>query len=190
MAKLCLVQTGQTTWEMDGRIESPNGSPLTEVGLKVAQVIACELVTEEIGVIYASDAEAEQQTAKTLAKELGVKIITDPDLRDMDYGLWQGLTIDEIKRRQPKLYKQWREQPAGACPPGGERPEDARRRLAKAVKAIVKRQKRKYVAVVARPLVIGLLRCLLTQTDLSKLWQVVDPTFTWCSCDMDDTALP
>jgi len=183
-ARIHVVQTGQTTWEADKRFESPNGSPLTDVGIRTVQTIACELVTEEIVAIYAGDAEAEQQTADILTQELGLKVQFRPDLRDLNYGLWQGLTVDEIKRRQPKLYKQWTESPATACPPGGEAPFDASQRLRAALKAVIKRRKNASIALVARPTIVGVLRCLLTETDLDALWTLVDTGFTWTSFEL------
>ena len=38
----------------------------------------------------------------------------------MNHGLWQGMIIDEVKRKQPKVYKQWQEHPENVCPPEGE----------------------------------------------------------------------
>ncbi len=41
-------------------------------------------------------------------------------LQNLDHGLWQGMLIEEVKRKQPKVYKQWQEQPENVCPPEGE----------------------------------------------------------------------
>jgi probable phosphoglycerate mutase len=190
VTRFCIIQTGPTAWEAEDRFEPLSGSPLTPAGMQIAGVTACELVTEEISVIYACQAEAETETARLLAAELGVKVHRNEDLHDLDYGLWQGLTADEIKRRQPRLYKQWRESPASVCPPGGEPLEDAQRRLARALKAIAKKRKGSESALVLRPLPAALIRCLATRTEMDRLWEMVDPAFTWCAVDIDVEAIP
>jgi broad specificity phosphatase PhoE len=190
MARLILIQTGQTTWEADQRIESPNGSPLTEAGIETARTMAEQLADEGLSALYACNAEPERQTADVLAKALKVKVVGKAELCDLDYGLWQGLTTAEIKRRQPKLYKQWLESPETACPPGGELPTDAQERLIAAIKAITRRRKDGAIGVVARPLVIALLRCVLSHIDLAELQEQLDPSLTWVTYELDADALP
>lgn len=181
-----LIQTGETTWDADERVESPNGAPLTDSGAQTATLTACELSAEDVQAVYAGDAEAEEQTARLIAEQLKVKLFLRPELRDMNFGLWQGLTHDEIKRRRPKLYKQWLESPAGACPPGGETVAEATERLKHALQAIEKKHKGAPVAIVARPMIIGVLRCLLTHERLDELSANIERTFTWRRFEVED----
>jgi phosphoserine phosphatase len=174
-----LVQTGQTTWEADRRVEPPTGSPLTEAGLQAANLAACELSAEDVQAIYAGDAEAEEQTARLIVEHVKAKVHLRPELRDVDFGLWQGLTHDDLKRRHPKVYKQWQDSPASVCPPGGETISDVASRLAEALRTIDKKHKGEPVAIVARPMVVAMLRCLLTGASLDELPANIDPTFTW-----------
>ncbi len=181
-----LVQTGQTTWDAEERIESPNGAPLTESGTQAANLAACELSAEDAQAVYAGDAEAEAQTAKIITDQLKVKLYLRPELRDLNFGLWQGLTHEDVKRRQSKLYKQWAESPAAVCPPGGEMVSEAVDRLKEALLAIEKKHKGAPVAIVARPMIIGILRCLLTGESLDELSTNIEQTFTWRSYEVED----
>ena len=183
-----LVQTGQTRWEADGRIESPTGAPLTESGVQTGNLTACELSAEEVRAIYAGDGEAEQQTAQLIVEQLKVKLNLRVELRDIDFGLWQGLTREDVKRRQPKLYRQWVESPASTPPPGGETATEAAERLGVALGAIEKKHKDTPVAIVARPMIIAILRCLLTRQSLDELPANIDPTFTWQHFQAEDAA--
>ena len=176
---ILLVQTGQTTWEADQRIESPTGAPLTEAGLQTANLAACELSAEDIQAVYAGDAEAEEQTARLIVGQVKVKLHLRAELRDIDFGLWQGLTREELRHRHPKLYKQWIDSPASVCPPGGETVSDAAQRLGEVLQAIAKKHRAAPVVIVARPMIIALLRCLLTGQSLDELSANVDPAFTW-----------
>ncbi len=187
--KLFIVQTGQTAWQADKRIASTAGSPLTEAGGATAQAIADELTGQGVKAIYACPGEAAQQTARTIAKKLRLKVQTDESIRELDFGLWQGLSIDEIKRRQPKLYKQWTDDPSTTCPPSGETIHDAQQRLIEHIKTIAKKPKLDPAAMVLSPVSLGLLRCLLAGAPLGLLWQYVDESFTWADFQIDPQQL-
>jgi ribonuclease H / adenosylcobalamin/alpha-ribazole phosphatase len=58
-----------------------------------------------------------QETAQILAAELGLAIVVDPDLREMDFGLWEEMTFDEVQDRYPEDLRRWK-QSAWASPTG------------------------------------------------------------------------
>lgn len=189
--QLYAVQTGETIWEVQQRLDSLAGVPLSESGRQMAQRVAKELVPHEPTAIYASSGEAEQETAKLLAKQLGVRIRTEPRLDEIDFGLWQGLSMSEIKHRQPKLHKQWLEGPSGVRPPGGESLQEVQDRLCQAVREIGKKSKSKkdVPVIVLRPVALGALRCRLENANLDDLWSHVGRDFTWRSYDVSDKEL-
>jgi len=189
MVKLYLIQTGPTTLEADGRMDPATGAPLTPEGARSARQMARELAETRLSAIYTCDGPAEQETAKLLAKPLKVKVRTDPSLRELDYGLWQALTRREIKRRQPHLYKRWSQSPASVRLPGGETLAEAQQRLGQALKAIAKHRGNGPVALVLRPVALGLLRCLFDHSDVAALWRHVDPKFTWGTYEVDTDSL-
>ena len=191
MSKLFLVQTGQTIWEVQDRIESLPGAPLTEFGVSSVELAAGELAVCGLAIcaVYAGDGESERQTAGLVAEALDTKIRTEPKLRELDYGLWQGLTRQELKRRQPKMYRQWVEAPSSVRPPGGEMLAEAFDRLKIVLKSILKRHKDDVAVLVLRPVAVGLLRCLLTGDPVEQIWSHVDNEFTWGSYETDSLSL-
>jgi probable phosphoglycerate mutase len=58
-----------------------------------------------------------QQTAEIVAAALGVPVTVDRDLREMDFGLWEELTFDEVGDRYPEDLRRW--QQAASAPPTG-----------------------------------------------------------------------
>ena len=186
MTHLYTVQTGQTIWEQQSRLDSLAGVPLSEQGRQSIRRIGKELAPHEPTVIYTSKGEAEQETAALLAGELKLKVKTEKRLVEIDFGLWQGLTMNEIKHRQPRLHKQWLEAPSGVRPPGGETLEEARKRICQAVCAIVKKEKKLSPITVLRPVVLGLLRCRLEDIPLDNIWDQVTPEFCWASYKLDE----
>ena len=190
MAKLCVMKTGETTFEAESRVESTTGAPLTVEGVEQVRTAAKELATQDIDVIYSAPGESEKQTAQLVAEALRIKVRTEAELHELDYGLWQGLTLAEIKRRQPKVYRQWTEAPTTVRPPGGEMLTEAQRRIRKAVHSILKRHtKNGPPLLVLRPVALGLLQCILEQSGPERIWQHSDPSFTWSSYEMPENSL-
>lgn len=190
MTTVYVMQTGQTTLEQDQRIESAAGAPLTEQGHMEVLDAARELASHNIKTVYACTmGESERQTAELVAKQLKAKVRDHNGLHEIDYGLWQGLTTEEIKRRQPRVYRQWAKTPASVRPPEGETLSEAQERLKSTLKEIVKRHKNDAALLILRPVVLGLLKCLAENDGLDELWHYVDPSFRWGCYDVDDQSL-
>jgi len=186
MTRLYAVQTGETIWAQQARMDSLAGVPLSEAGVENVRQISKALVPHEPTVIYAPSGEAEQQTAKLLSKGLGLKIRGEDRLVEIDYGLWQGLAYQEIKRRQPRLHKQWLEEPASVRPPGGETLAEARQRISAALDDIVKKECNGGPIIVLRPVVMGLLRCCLENFPIDDIWNYAATDFVWAGYTLDD----
>ena len=58
-----------------------------------------------------------QETAQILAAALGVPVTHRPNLREMDFGLWEEMTFDEVQERYPEDLQRWK-QSASASPTG------------------------------------------------------------------------
>ena len=171
MTVLLVLKAGETTFDREERIESAAGAPLTPEGMAQVRELADTLAGENVRAIVTGAGEAETQTGKLLGKILGVKPRTESDLREIHYGLWQGLTIEEIKRRHPKVFRTWQESPPSVQPPGGETIEEVCQRLREALHNIIRRHRDDVVPLVLRPVALGLCRCILEDTDIAALWQ-------------------
>jgi len=185
-----VIQTGQTTWQAESRVESPAGSPLTEEGILAAQDTARELARHPIKGVYAcTSGEAERQTTELVSPILHAKVHDREALHELDFGLWQGLTVEEIKRRQPRAYRQWTKSPGSTRPPEGETLAEAHARLRGALKEITRRHKDGTALVVLRPVVAALLKCLAEDSGLDDLWEKMDDGFRWACYNVDQESL-
>jgi probable phosphoglycerate mutase len=95
---LLLVRHGETDWNADGRLQGHTDRPLSDHGRRQAQKLAEELEGEEIEAIYASDLARARETAEIVGGRLGLPVELDPDLREKDWGTWEGLTSIERDR--------------------------------------------------------------------------------------------
>jgi len=95
---LLLVRHGETDWNADGRLQGHTNRPLSEFGRRQAQQLAAELESEELEAIYSSDLARARETAEIVGERLGLPVALDPDLREKDWGNWEGLTAVERDR--------------------------------------------------------------------------------------------
>jgi broad specificity phosphatase PhoE len=98
MTTLLLVRHGETDWNADGRLQGHTDRPLSDYGRRQAQQLAGELEAEELDAIYSSDLTRARETAEIVGARLGLPVELDPDLREKDWGNWEGLTIVERDR--------------------------------------------------------------------------------------------
>ena len=176
MLKLLIIRTGATEYEAQGRVQGTLDIPLSEDGRQqieqVVDALRAELLQKgEIQACYAAPGLATQQSAELLAAQLKLKTKTLDALQNLDHGLWQGMLINDIKMKQPKVYRQWQEHPETVCPPEGESLSVVRERLQRVVAKITKKQKSGTVAIVVAEPVASLLKNLLRDDALGDLWE-------------------
>ncbi len=99
--------------------------PLTGKGRREVQHLAKSLAGQiSPAAIYSSNMMRTLESAEILADLLAVPIVPKRDLREIDFGEWEGLTKQEAEARDPEIYAQWAANPVAVVPPGGNRPQD------------------------------------------------------------------
>lgn len=98
MTRLLLVRHGETDWNADGRLQGQTDRPLSGFGREQARRLADELATEDFEAVYSSDLARARETAEIVGARLGLPVEVDPDLREKDWGNWEGLTAVERDR--------------------------------------------------------------------------------------------
>jgi len=120
LARFYLVRHGETLWNRQLKYQGQSDVPLSDEGRAQAKILSERLKNEKIDVIYASDLGRTIETAEIIAKHHGLEVITTPMMRELNFGLWEGMTYDEIMAKWPQEYKTWRGDPYNKRPPGGE----------------------------------------------------------------------
>jgi broad specificity phosphatase PhoE len=132
-----IVRHGTTDWNRNGYIQGHLDTPLNREGRAQAEAVAARLASEAATAIYSSDLLRVYETAQIIARHTGLRIIQKPGLREMHFGAWQGLSVDQIKARDPEIYAARRERPFEVPPPGGETWMDFYQRSVDALHAIL-----------------------------------------------------
>jgi probable phosphoglycerate mutase len=179
MLQIILVRPGATDYDQQRRVQGRLDVPLSEQGsLEVARIID-ELHDQKIDLIYAPACEPALQTAQTIASALGVKLKKLDRMQNLDQGLWQGVLIDEVRIKQPKVYRQWQEHPETVCPPEGEMLSQAEERVRTAMAKLLKRHKEGTIGLVVPEPLASIVRHHLNQTELGDLWKAVEEHGHW-----------
>jgi broad specificity phosphatase PhoE len=105
-------------------------------------------------------------------------------LKNLDQGLWQGMRVDEIKKNQPTVYRQWQDHPDSVCPPQGETLAAARGRIQTAIAKLVRKHKTGSIALVLPEPIASLAASYLTGGDLGDLWRRSSQSGTWEEIDV------
>jgi broad specificity phosphatase PhoE len=95
---LLLVRHGETDWNAEGRLQGHTDRPLSDYGRRQARELAADLEDEELEAIYSSDLARARETAEIVGERLGLPVVLDPDLREKDWGTWEGLNAVERDR--------------------------------------------------------------------------------------------
>jgi broad specificity phosphatase PhoE len=95
MTTLLLVRHGETDWNAAGRLQGHTDRPLNEYGRRQARELADRLARDGIEAVYASDLARARETAEIIGARLGLDVVVDADLREKNWGSWEGLTSGE-----------------------------------------------------------------------------------------------
>ena len=118
--RLLLIRHGETAWNAEHRIQGQLDIPLSPLGLLQSARLAECLASEPIDAVYSSEQSRAWLTAAPLATRLGIEVIAEPRLRERSFGIFEGLTLDEIAERYPVQFRKWRERDPAWRPEGGE----------------------------------------------------------------------
>lgn len=93
---LLLVRHGETEWNKLGKFQGCTDIELSKDGINQAENLKLKL-NEEFDVIYSSPLKRAYETAKILAKDKDITILED--IREINFGEWEGLTISQNIRK-------------------------------------------------------------------------------------------
>ena len=122
MSKYFLVRHGATEWNAQGRIQGQSDPSLNASGKRQARRLGMRLASVPFAEARCSDLRRCSETAAAiLLGRNDVRLQEMPELREKNFGAWEGLTFREVEAGYPNLYRNWltAADPSFA-PPGGE----------------------------------------------------------------------
>ena len=101
---IILVRHGETLWNKERRYQGQMDSPLSPAGVTQAEQVATFLSIRPIDAVYSSDLQRALLTAESIAKHHQLRPVVDQRLREMSFGIWEGLTREEVREQYPDLW--------------------------------------------------------------------------------------
>jgi alpha-ribazole phosphatase len=134
--ELLLVRHGEVAGELRGRCYGRLDVPLSDEGRAQARALAERLSSTDVAAVVSSPRVRARDTATSIARPHAVQVATLDQLCELDFGVFEGLTYEEIEATWPELYERWMTQPTAVEFPGGETFADLRARVADAVSGL------------------------------------------------------
>ena len=159
---LVLLRHAETSWNAERRYQGQTDIPLNDVGREQARVLRSQLLRHahlfdpERTAVIASDLLRAKETAQLVFSEHTIH--SEPELREIRFGIFEGLTRKEIETRFAPELARWEQDEPGFAIAGGEPKDQVRRRAVAALE--------RWLAEVAHPTLVvvthgGVLRQLM-----------------------------
>lgn len=167
-----IVRHGQTNWNILGKTQGHGNSDLTQKGEEQAFELAKAIKEYPIDYIYSSDLGRAVQTAEIVGDQIGVKVNQTKSLREMGFGDWEGLLIDEIKKNHAKTYETWRNQPHLAEIPGGETLQIIKERTDKFLQELNEKYDGKHIVLVTHSVTARVILLSVLNSAMENIYRI------------------
>ena len=131
--RLILVRHGETEWNRQNRIVGHTEIGLNETGRWQVERLARALAGEGASALYCSPLRRARQTADEIAGCCRLAVAIDDDLKEVDAGELDGVTIEEVMQRYGDFWQEWVSGAPELSMPGGESMSDLQDRAWSAV---------------------------------------------------------
>jgi probable phosphoglycerate mutase len=155
--ELILIRHGETAWNRERRMQGQTDTPLSDIGRAQAEAVGRRLAQHPFAALYSSDLARAWDTAAAIARASGREIVREPALRERTFGMFEGLTYDEMSQRYPEAHARFSVRDPDYAVPGGESPREFFERSLACLNAIAHTHAGECVVVVTHGLVLDTL---------------------------------
>ncbi len=143
-----LIRHGETEWNKLGKFQGSTDIALSEDGIRQAY-LAAKVLKGKFDYIYASPLSRAKQTADIIGETSHVSTQIEPEIKEINFGLWEGLTFEEIKEKYPKEFVSWRNPLEGHLMSDDKSIRNAGKRAGNAIRRLVEGHQGERIALVA-----------------------------------------
>jgi len=167
---LYVIRHAESQWNPIGRYQGLLDPDLSERGEKQAKLLALELQNKGIELIYTSPLKRTKRTAQIVAQTLGVPLIEDRRVIEIDHGVWSGKLVEEVKKEFPEMFETWIKEPWKVDFPQGENLLKVYERIKNFVEEVKQKHQGQTVAVVSHTVPIRALYCAALELPIERFW--------------------
>jgi alpha-ribazole phosphatase/probable phosphoglycerate mutase len=179
---LYLIRHGETRDAHPKRYKGNIDVPLSENGENQMEKLSKYIVEKNLDrlhTVYSSDLSRAVKSAEIIAKPHGLKPVIVKELRERNFGIWEGMSFDEIKEQYPVEFEAWAGNPLKFSPMEGESTLEVKDRSLKALNDILEEQNnrnpeqgRAGIAIVSHGGIIRIVLCYLLGIPLDNIFRI------------------
>ena len=171
-SKIYLIRHGEVEFNRKNAYVGSTDLPLNDHGRHQAELLADYLEDKQISAVYASDLKRAYETAEIIAGRIGLQVHALPELRELDYGDWEGVPEADAPKLYPDIFREWRKNPVEIRVPGGETVGELRDRAYPAFCRIIEQVSAANLVIVAHKTTNRVLLCCLLGVDPNDYRQI------------------
>lgn len=146
---IMLIRHGETEWNILGKFQGTTDIPLSDEGIRQAFLLK-ERLNNDFDYIFSSPLKRAYETAKILCDGSKKQVNIVEEIREINFGQWEGLTIKDIREKYPDVFEEWRNDKKEGKFLGGDLSTlNASIRAKNCIMEIAKKYKEKKVVIVA-----------------------------------------
>lgn len=168
--KIYLVRHGQTEWNVKHKFQGHQDSPLTDMGIKQAQWLEEAIRNEQIDMIYSSSSLRARRTAEIIRGTREIDIIESDDLREINLGIWEGRTQDEVKELYLEAFNDFWDNPEKFKVENSETFRQVSDRAINMMRQTVNDNQGKSILIVTHTVVVKLIMAYFEGRQMKELW--------------------
>lgn len=171
--KFLVIRHGETEWNKEEIFRGKKDIPLNDNGKSQAKKTAIQLAQCRIDKIYSSPLLRAKETASIIAERNRVPIYIMDEFTDMDFGIWEGLSLKKVKETYTEEFEIWRRYPQRWKIEGAETLKDVRKRVSKGIKLLINEtSKDKTIAIVTHRVICKIISMIFLGMPNSGFWRI------------------
>lgn len=183
--KIYLIRHGETEGAETKRYKGHIDVPLSANGIEQIKRVAGYLNKDNspipllskrgqkrVNAVYCSDLSRAVKSAEIIAEPHGLKPVIMPELRERNFGLWEGMSFDEIREKWPDAFNAWAANPLEFSPMNGESTIAVRDRALKVFNEIIEKHKGDNIAIVSHGGINRVILCHLLGIPLENIFRI------------------
>ncbi|QUI23783.1 histidine phosphatase family protein [Vallitalea pronyensis] len=170
VTRLFITRHGETEWNLERRVQGSRDSKLTKKGIMQAKKLGKYLADTPIDIIYTSTSGRAVDTTKLITGKRSIDIVPMEQLQEMNMGIWEGLTFDEIGRKYEDMYDTFWQTPHLLKEHPGESFNSLKERVLGALLKIIQANEGKNILIVAHGIVLNVMMSYFEKRPLEKLF--------------------
>lgn len=186
MIELYLVRHGETALNVSGVYYGWTDCSLSDRGIIQCEELAEILKDVPFDVVISSPLKRAIDSAAIISRQDVEAIITDPQLRELNFGEWEGLHFKEIQKTHKEHWDNWSSDWKNAAPPSGERFIDFYERVKKSLENILESYENKKILLVTHQGSMRIIASILMGLEEDGYWHFTFEQGRYCLFQIKD----